>query len=193
MVHLIAGNDINNNVTEIYCDEHGHLVLTTEAHDRVHNGEQWTVNRLSTANANNGYIWVRIRTGAKPAHVSIMFSNGGDGIFKTWAGSTNYATNGTLADGINMTLFNRNVSEAKPLLSTITFDPTFTSANPPNGTPRGLRGIPGGSGGTATGNTAGAGELESVIPPNSDFVCALQNVSGQTRISEIVIEIYEEA
>lgn len=192
MSHLIAGVDRDNTVREVYCNEHGHIVAISEAHDRVHNGEQWAINRLDVANGNNEYIWVRIRTGSLPAHVSIVFSNGGDGLFKTWAGTTNYATNGTLADGVNMTLFNRNPIEAIPLLSTITFDPTFTVTNSPNGTVRGLRGIPGGSGLVASGNTQGTGELESIIPPNSDFLCALQNVSGQTRISEIVIEIYEE-
>lgn len=192
MTHLIAGVDRNNIVREITADEYGHMVTIGEPHDRVHNGEQWTINRLNIANANNGYIWVRIRTGTLPAHIGITFTNGGDGVFKTWAGTTNYATNGTDADGVNMTLFNRNIAEAVPLLSTVTFDPTFLVANTPNGTPRGLRGIPGGTGGTATGNTQGAGELESIIPPNSDFLCALQNISGQTRISEIVIEIYEE-
>lgn len=191
-MHLIAGVDRDNIVREIQADEHGHLITITEVHDRIHNGEQWTINRLNLANPNNGIIWVRIRTGDLPAHVSIMFTNGGDGSFRTWSGTTNYATDGTAADGINMTLFNRNPAEAVTLLSTITFDPTFTVANTPNGTLRGLRGIPGGSGGTATGNTQGAGELESVIRPNSDFLCALQNLSGQTRISEIVIEIYEE-
>jgi len=191
-VHLIAGNDKNNQHREIYCDKRGHLVILPEAHDRVHDGEQWTVNRLATANTNNGYIWVRIRTGALPLHINIMFTNGGDGLFNTWSGTTNYATAGTLADGIGMTLFNRNPAEAKPISAIITYDPTFTVANTPNGTKRGLRGIPGGTGGTATGNTAGANELESLIPANSDFLCALQNISGQARISEIVIEMYEE-
>lgn len=191
-MHLIAGTDRDNVVRELVADERGHLITITEAHDRIHNGEQWTVNRLATANPNNGYIWVRIRTGSIPTHISIQFTNGGDGLFSTWTGTTNYATNGTSADGINMTLFNRNQGESKPLLSLVTFDPTFTVANTPNGVKRGLRGIPGGSGGTATGNTSGDGEYESVILPNTDFLCALQNVSGQSRISEIVIELYEE-
>jgi hypothetical protein len=192
MTHLIVASDKDNQLREVYSDKHGHLVVVSEAHDRVHNGEQWTINRLEADNPNLGYIWVRIRTGNVKAHVSIAFANGGDALLKTYANTTNYATNGTLQDGINMTVFNRNPEESKPIESIITFDPTFTVVNTPNGTIRGLRGIVGGSGGNAVGNTAGNNELESIIPPNSDFLCSIQNVSGQARISEITIEIYEE-
>jgi hypothetical protein len=191
-VHLIAGNDTDNKVKEIYCDRKGYMTIRSDGHDRVHRGVQWVVNRLNVANPDDGFIWVRVQTGAKPCHIEISFTNGGDATFNTWAGTTNYATQGNTADGVNMTLFNRSSAVAKALLSTIRFDPTFTVANAPNGTLRGLRGIPGGSGGTATGSTGGKGELESVIPPNSDFLCALKNISGQSRLSEIVIELYEE-
>jgi hypothetical protein len=48
------------------------------------------------------------------------------------------------------------------------------------------------SGGTATGSTGGKGELESVIPPNSDFLLVIQNKGGQTKDIGIVAEGYEE-
>lgn len=192
MTHMIAGVDSDNVVREFKADFSGRLIVISDAHDRVHKGKQWTVNRTNQANLNDGSIWVRIQTGSKPLHIEIQFTNGGDALFNTWSGTTNYATQGSNADGINMTLFNRNGIIPQPLESSVTFDPTFTVADTPDGVIRGLRGIPGGSGGTATGSTGGKGELESVIPPNSDFLCRVKNISGQTRLSEIVIEMYEE-
>ena len=191
MPHLIAGTDRDNIVREVVVSEEGNLINLEYIQDYVHQGRIWTVNMREKSNANNGIIWLRIRTGTKQLHLVINFTNGGDGYFDTWAASTNYATDGTAPDGIKCSVFNRNGVVRVPLLSTVTFNPTFTVANTPNGTQRGLRGIQGGTGGNSTGG-AERGGIESVIRPNSDFLCAVTNVSGQTKMSTMDIEMYEE-
>lgn len=129
---------------------------------------------------------LRGTTGSKTLHFIVEFTNGGDGTFKTYAGTT-YSAPGTLADGINMTVFNRRPQNAIPLETVFRYAPTVNVL----GTARGLRAIPGGSGGNSTGSSQASG-LESNIPPNTDFLIILTNKSGQTKISDIVIDCYEE-
>lgn len=185
-MHLICGWDYKTIQREIRVSEDGEIVVTTDFHEYVHEGKLWTLNFRDTGIANNGISYVRIKTGAKKLHVVIDFGNGGDGLFKTYSGTT-YNANGTLADGVKMTVFNRNPSMAVPLLATAYYNPTINVL----GTVRGLRMIYGGNGGTAIGSTGTKG-IESVISANSEFLISVQNLAGTAQPSSIVVEMYEE-
>jgi len=104
----------------------------------------------------------------------------------TYAGTT-FSAQGTAPDGVNLTVFNRRSNSAIPFLSTITYNPVVNVL----GLLRGNRIIPGGTGGNSIGLSGGE-RVESVIPPNSDFLLVIQNKGGQTKDIGIVAEGYEE-
>jgi hypothetical protein len=187
MTHLIAGVDHDNGVREIYVTEDGYLVASTEWHDLIHQGKVWTLNFRDTGVANNGYSYLRGITGAKKLHFIITFGNGGEALVNTYTGTT-YTVVGTAPDGIKLSVFNRNPAESKPLLSTFTYNPTIGVL----GAVRGIRAIYGGSGGGAQGSTSSEPGIESVIPPNSEFLIRIQNLAGTAESPSIVMEMYEE-
>lgn len=185
-MHLICGWDYKTIQKEIRVSEDGEIVQISELHEYVHEGKIWTLNFRDTGIANNGISYVRIKTGAKELHLFADFGNGGDGLFKTYSGTT-YSANGTLADGVKMTVFNRNSLMAVPLLATAYYNPTINVL----GTVRGIRQLYGGSGGNSNGSTSTNG-LESVIPANSEFLMSVQNLAGTAQPCSIVVEMYEE-
>ena len=184
MTHLIAGNDPVNQPREINCDSNGNLIPIDFWHNQVHEGDVWTLNYLEEALANTGEMVLCGTTGSKTLHVIIEYANGGDGTFKTYTGAT--ITGGTAPDGVKLSVFNRNPSKQKPLLTQFVYAPTVNAL----GTPRGLRAITGGSGGNSTGGKGNNG-VESNIPPNTKFLFIAKNLSGNVKIAEISIDMYE--
>lgn len=154
-------------------------------HQEIHEGQVTTINYLALAVANDGYARLRITTGEKRFHVALYFDVEAKAYLKTYAGTT-YTAEGTLPD-TNLTVFNRNSGNAKAFLFTVRYNPTVNVL----GTQRGNRLLPGGTGGNSVGLSGGE-RIESVIPPNSDFLIEVQNKGGQTKDIGIIVEGYEE-
>lgn len=153
-------------------------------HQKVHEGRHYTANYLEKAVANLAFVRLRFKTNANSAHLIIAGSAEGKTYFQTYSGTT-YTVNGTAPDGSKLTVFNRSI----PLdgtTTTVTYAPTVNVL----GTLRGNQVIFGGLGPQSTGGTSG-GRIESIVPPNSDLLIVLQNVSGQPKDINLVLDWYE--
>ena len=84
-----------------------------------------------------------------------------------------------------LTQFNRYAGSDYEYKTMAFYNPTFTG-----GKLRGNRMLPFGSGSKATGGSSGT-RIESVFQPNQNYIIELQNVSGQARDLEIVLDWYE--
>lgn len=153
-------------------------------HQAVHEGKSFTANYEELLVANDGIARLRISTGSRPAHLVITSESEGKFRFRTYIGST-YSLQGTAADGIKLSVFNRFVGGVNPT-ATVRYNPTVTAI----GTVRGIRTIFGGTGPQSTGG-GGSDRIESIIPANSDFLIVLTNVSGQQKDLSLVLDWYE--
>ena len=78
------------------------------AHQKGHEGKNYTVNYLEKAVVNNGYIRLRFVTPSNvAAHIIFELASEGKAYFKTYSGTT-YTADGTLPDGVNLTQFSRS-------------------------------------------------------------------------------------
>lgn len=165
-------------------DNDNNLVTISTQHYKVHIGSYFTANYLEKAVASNGFMKLLVKTGAESAHLDIYVASEGKAYFKTIASPT-ITDEGVLPDGVKLTSFNRR-GGTNSQDTIVKHTPVYTG-----GTLRGNRLIIGGTGGTAIGSTSNS-RIESIISPNTTFVIELQNVSGQARDMEIVLDWYEE-
>jgi len=154
-------------------------------HQEIHEGQVITANYLALAVAIDGYARLRVTTGAKYLHCALYFDVEAKVYIKTYTGTT-YTAAGTLPD-VNLSVFNRNSANAKPLLSVFRYNPTVNVLGPQ----RGIRMLPGGTGGKSVGLSGGE-RVESIIPPNAEFLIEVQNKGGQVKDIGIILEGYEE-
>ena len=153
-------------------------------HQKIHEGRFYTVNYTELAVPNNGFIRLRITTGAKAIHITFEIDAEGKAYWKTYAGST-YTADGTLPDGSKLTFFNRFIS-IDGTTTVVRYNPTVNVL----GTLRGNRVVWGGLGPQSTGGISGS-RTETILRPNSDVLLVMQNVSGQAKDMSVVAEWYE--
>ena len=162
-----------------------YLKQIDKVHHEVHAGNCFTANYLELAVANDAYVRLNLKVGAKQAHLSIQIVTEGKAYYKTFSGTT--FTGGTGADASKLTVFNRNGVSITLPTATAKYAITVTSA----GAMRANQLINGGTGGNATGANSGS-RIESILAPNSSFTVEVQNKKGQAQDIEIVLDWYEE-
>lgn len=162
-----------------------YLKQIDKLHHEVHEGYCFTANYLELSVANDAYSRLHVATGAKAAHLIIQIVTEGKAYYKTYSGTT--FTGGTAPDASKLTVFNRSGVNPKVSTTTVKYGITVVTA----GTMRGNQLINGGTGGNATGSSAGS-RIESVLAPNSAFMLEVQNKKGMVQDIEIVLDWYEE-
>ena len=150
-------------------------------HNKVHGGQVFTISKTFRAVAENGFGRIHILTWAKEVHFTFSFTAEAKAYLNTYAGTT-YTNNGTAQP-----IFNR-----KPGSGLL---PGFQAWHTPTvnvlGTLRGDDFV--GSGGNIRTQAGGSGAegIESIIPPNTDFMFSLQNVESSAKDLGFIINCYE--
>lgn len=169
-------------------DRSNSLVTIPIEHYKVHNGESYTANYLEKNLANDGYMRIHIKTGSKSAHIMIDVESEGKVYFRSFSNPAITADGTGLGTTISdkLTLFNRCGNCANGNTTQVFYNPTVEDY----GDMRGNRVFPFGEGGTAPGGSNST-RIESIFNANSSYIIEIQNVSGQSRDTGIVLDWYE--
>jgi hypothetical protein len=161
----------------------GFQLITSDAvHRDIHNGEVFTVSKTFVGVANSAYARIRIKASAtKSTHFVASVVVEGKCYLKTYVNST-YTDNGTA-----FTPFNRNTSSSKTYGGNVYHTPTVNVL----GSLRADDLTNGGIGPQSAGASV-LGALETVLKPGDDILIELQNVSGQAKDLNIIVNLYEE-
>lgn len=158
------------------------IAIVEDVHRKVELGEVFTVSKTFTSVANLDYARMVIKAGsAKKTHYVFSVAAEGKCYLKTILNST-YTANGT-----EMTPFNRYVDSSNVFSGKIYHTPTVNV----EGTVRGDDMIPGGG----TPQAAGASSItviETILGANDNMLLQIQNVSGQVKDFNVIINFYEE-
>jgi hypothetical protein len=142
----------------------------------------FTDSKTFRAVADNGYARIHIKSSAtKSVCFTWSFTTEGKCYLGTYAGST-YSN-----DGIVQAIFNRALLIAKTATCQIFHTPTVNVL----GGQRGDDFV--GAGGNIQTQAGGSGVqgIETCLPPNADILFSLQNVSGNAKDINIIINFYE--
>ena len=153
-------------------------------HQRIHEGVSYVANYYQSAIPNNEFRRIRIKSDKKNAHLLIEFTTTAKFTFKSYSGTT-YTANGTIADGTNLTVFNRVIGQNNRD-ALVYHNPTVNVL----GTLRGSQVIAGGTGGNAPG-ASGASRHETIIPAGQELLLVFQNTSGQANDLTVILDWYE--
>lgn len=150
-------------------------------HQKVHEGVSFTWTYLWQGVVNNGFVRVQIKAISKSLHIILGIEASGKSYWSSYGGTT-YVDDGILESG-----FNRIVGGGLTQTAEVYRDPVVDVL----GASRGVRLIPAGTGGNATGGATGA-RIESIVPAGNNLLFEVQNVSGQARDIGIFFDWYEE-
>lgn len=158
------------------------LTIVEDVHRKVGLGELFTASKTFLSVPNLDYVRMVIKAGSsKTTHYVFSVAAEGKCYLKTILNST-YTVNGT-----EVTPFNRYVDSSNVFSGKIYHTPTVNV----EGSVRGDDMIPGGG----TPQAAGASSIaviESVLGTDDNMLIQIQNVSGQAKDFNVVINFYEE-
>ena len=158
------------------------LINIDAAHQRVHNGDFFTVSKRTTGIADNGFAYLRIKTGANHCHFSFAVTTTGKAYVDTQIGNT-YS-----ADGTAITPTNRNTTSGFAAPTTLFYSgPTVNQA----GTTRFEDIVPGGDHVQSRVGSVGSYAVETKLAPSQDILIAVQNKAGAAIDVAIVVNFYE--
>jgi len=151
-------------------------------HNKVHGGQIFTISKTFKSIAENEYARLHITSGSKEVHFTFSFTTEGKSYLNTYAGTT-YTNVGT-----SQPIFNRKPASGSTPISQAWITPTVNVL----GTLRGDDFV--GAGGNVQTQAGGTGAegLESIIPPNTDFMFQFQNVGSGAKDVGIIVNFYEE-
>lgn len=158
------------------------LIGITHLHEMIHSQKAYTSSVVDETLGNNDHLVALLRNPAgsgKAAHFVFAVAMGGNALLQFITGVT------VTAQGTALTRSNRSMGSARAAVCRTFHTPTVA-----DGVVRLADLLPGGTGGIAAGGAADQ-RFEWNIPPGTDVVVDLQNISGQARVASIRLEWYE--
>lgn len=156
------------------------ITIVDIQHRLTHEGKVFYTSKIFPDIANNGFVYARLKTNSKYAHVAIRVIVEGKAYVKTYAGAT-YMNQGTETIPLNRRVNSSNVADTDLFIN-----PTVSDF----GIQRYEEMI--GSGTNKSNQIAGKSDSdETIFPPNIDILISVQNVAGNTNDICIVIDFHE--
>lgn len=177
---IFGYNPISDEIVPLYSCFDGSLSTLDIAHKQVHAGTFFTVAKVFTGIATDGYASIRLKPTTKIVHFEIYTTAEGKAYLKTYSGST-YSNDGTA-----YTPFNRNALSSNLATCEVYLNPTVNVL----GTLRGDD-LLGSAGGTSRAGGQSGDRTESVIGAGNDILIRVQNKDNSTRDIGIIINFYE--
>jgi len=161
----------------------GALQAITVLHHETHEGNTFFVS-FKTADgaplADNATLIFVLTTGAKACHAITDAASGGNADKEICEGAT-------ITGGTATTVYNRDRTSALATTVTVVRDPTINAA----GTCIDFQLIAGGTGGNASGGSAGP-RNEWILAPSTLYMYRLTNRAGNAQPASLSVEWYEE-
>lgn len=166
-------------------DPLGGMIVIDRNHHEVHEGEFFEFGQTFLLVADDGFAYLRFKTSAaKTLHFGSSITAEGKALVKIYEGTT-YTDDGTVITPINNNRCSSDAAETS-VWHTPTVDVLGSELTPENGVL-----LIGGLGPQSVGGSV-KGDEEIIAADGTDYLIAVQNVSGQVKDITIQVGGYEE-